>query len=233
MIASQLIERRNFLKTASTAAGLMTIVGGLGGAENLGADIGSAIAQKQNEAAEKTLVELEAQAAKYLNMPRKDGAFLSLMIKATRAKNVLEVGTAHGYGTIWISQGLGETDGKLTTIEILSERVELAKKHVSQAGLNHRVTFNEGNAHEIVPTLIGPFDFVLLNADKDGQLDYFRKLYPTKLAPGGIIAVHKAISRKEPMKEFLEMINKHPDFDSVVLSLTMEDGFSVSHRKRK
>jgi hypothetical protein len=28
------------------------------------------------------------------------------------------------------------------------------------------------------------------------------------------------------------MIARHPEFDSVILSLTMEDGFSVSYRHR-
>ena len=35
------------------------------------------------------------------------------------------------------------------------------------------------------------------------------------------------------MKDYLDMIAKHADFDSVILSLTMDDGFSVSYRKRK
>jgi hypothetical protein len=68
--------------------------------------------------------------------------------------------------------------------------------------------------------------------NKEGQIDYFNKLFPKKLAPGGILAVHNAIRLREPMKEFLEMIAKHPDFDSVILSLTMDDGFSVSYRHR-
>jgi predicted O-methyltransferase YrrM len=94
------------------------------------------------------------------------------------------------------------------------------------------VTCLEGDAHQVVPTLAGPFDFVFLDADKDGQSDYFAKLYPNKLLPGGLIAVHNAIQSKEPMQDYLQMIRQHPDFDSVTLSLTMHDGFSVSYRKR-
>jgi predicted O-methyltransferase YrrM len=63
-------------------------------------------------------------------------------------------------------------------------------------------------------------------------MDYFQKLFPKKLSPGGILAVHNAIRLRDSMKGFLEMIAKHPDFDSVILSLTMDDGFSVNYRHR-
>ncbi|HZO84174.1 MAG TPA: class I SAM-dependent methyltransferase, partial [Verrucomicrobiae bacterium] len=111
------------------------------------------------------MAELEAKGPKFLSVPRKDGEFLNLLVKATRAKNVLEIGTSHGYSAIWMGQGLEETGGHMTTVEILPERVKLAKEHVARAGLSHRVTFKEGDAHEVVPTLEGPFDFVFLDAD--------------------------------------------------------------------
>jgi len=177
--------------------------------------------------------EMETKGRQMLSVPRKDGQFLNLLIKAARAKNVLEVGTSQGYSAIWISLGLEETGGKMTTIDIAPDKVKLAKVNIARTGLSHRVTFHEGDAHQVVSTLEGPFDFVFLDADKEGQPDYFKKLYPNKLAPGGIIAVHNAIRMREAMKDYLDMIAKHPDFDSVVLSLTMEDGFSVSYRKRK
>ncbi|MBM3838928.1 MAG: O-methyltransferase [Verrucomicrobia bacterium] len=226
------IERRQFLRTASAAAGLLTLLAGPGSPGAASAEAAASDGTKNLEKTNRVLAELEAKGGNFLNVAKADGEFLRLLVKAARAKNVLELGTSYGYSAIWISLGLEETGGKLTTLEILSERIALAKKHVSQAGLSHRVTFKEGDAHKIVPALEGPFDFVFLDADKDGLMDYFEKLYPKKLVPGGIIAVHNAISRKEAMKNYLEMIRQHPDFDSVILSLTMEDGFSVSYRKR-
>jgi len=146
---------------------------------------------------------------------------------------VLEVGTSQGYSVLWISLGLEETGGKITTIDIALEKVKLAKANIARAGLSHRVTFLQGDAHQLLPTLEGPFDFVFLDADKEGQPDYFKKLHPKKLAAGGIIAVHNAIRMRESMKDYLDMIATHPDFDSVVLPLTMDAGFSGSYRKRK
>lgn len=232
MSAAQDMKRRKFLKATSAASGIVAMAGLLERVDASGAESAASNPGKTREAASRVLAELEGKGGNFLNVPKPDGEFLHLLIKATRAKNVLELGTSHGYSAIWISLGLEETDGKLTTVEILSERIELAKMHVRAAGLSHHVTFKEGDAHKIVPTLEGPFDFVFLDADKDGLLDYFQKLHPKKLLPGGILAVHNAISRREAMKNYLEMIRQRPDFDSVILSLTMEDGFSVSYRKR-
>ena len=233
MKQSNEIKRREFLKSATGVAGLAALFDGFSTLSGFGAEGGQTAAPKNREALDKLMAEMEVKGGQFLSVPRKDGQFLNLLVKAARAKNVLEVGTSHGYSAIWISLGLEETDGKLTTIEILPERVKLAKDHLAQAGLSHRVTFKEGDAHQIVPALDGPFDFVFLDADKEGQMDYFNKLFPKKLPPGGILAVHNAIRLREPMKEFLEMMAKHPDFDSVILSLTMDDGFSVNYRHRQ
>ena len=232
MTARHEIKRRKFLLTSTAATGLFSVLGGPQNSNGLGGEPSGQTTQQSSQAAEKVLSEMEAKGGNLLNVARKDGQFLNLLIKAIRARSVLEIGTSHGYSAIWIGLGLEETGGKMTTIEILSERVELAKQHEAQAGLSPRVTFLEGDAHKIVPTLEGPFDFVFFDADKDGQIDYFEKLYPKKLLPGGVIVAHNAIQRAPAMKKYLDLIGQHPEFDSVIVSLTADDGFSVSYRHR-
>jgi len=178
------------------------------------------------------LDEMDAKGYQFWSVPRKDGEFLHLLIKATRARNVLELGTSHGFSAIWMGLGLEETGGRLTTIEIDSERHDLARRHVGDAGLSQRVTFIKGDAHVEVEKLDGPFDFVFMDADKEGQMDYFKKLYPKKLVPGAMLAVHNAIRQASSMKDYLDMIRKHPDFDTVFVSATLDDGFCLSYRHR-
>ena len=175
---------------------------------------------------------LDRKGYQYWSVPRHDGEFLHLLVKLTRARSVLEVGTSQGHSTVWLGLGLEETDGHLTTIEIDKERSILAQKHIGEAGLSQRVTFIRGDAHVEVPKLEGPFDFVFMDADKEGQLDYFSKLYPKKLIPGGIFLVHNAIRQADSMRDYLDMVRKHPDLDSVTLSVTMDDGFCLSYRHR-
>jgi predicted O-methyltransferase YrrM len=224
------LNRREFLQTTSTIAGLAAL--GAGGAHAWGADAASSPAQKRGEALEKLLAEMEARRGEFLSVPRKDGQLLNLLVKATRAQSVLEVGTSHGYSTIWISLALEETGGKLTTVELLAERVTLAKEHLAAAGLSHRVVFKQGDAHEIVPALDGPFDFIFCDADKEGQADYFNKLHPKKLMPGGLIAVHNAIRSRGAMKDYFDLLTKAAEYDTVTVSATMDDGFALSYRRK-
>lgn len=226
------MRRRDFFKISGGALGLLAMT----------APVPSAVASsKGNEARpvkrdpiqlKRLLEQMDKRGYHYWSVPRKDGEFLHLLIKITRAKNVLEVGTSQGFSTIWMGLALEETGGKLTTIEIDKERYNLACKHISEADLLERVTLIRGDAHVEVSNLEGPFDFVFLDADKEGQLDYFNKLYPKKLVPGGILVVHNAIQQADSMRDYLDMIRKHPDFDTVILSVTMDDGFCLSYRHR-
>jgi predicted O-methyltransferase YrrM len=225
------LSRREVLKTIGTVSlfGAVTHVP----LTNAGAVEGGPPPVKRNLAQLKELLdEMDVKGNRFWSVPRKDGEFLHLLVKATRAKNVLELGTSHGFSAIWMGLGLEETGGRLTTIEIDRERYDLARKHVSEAELSHRVTCIKGDAHVEVTKLEGPFDFVFMDADKEGQMDYFKKLFPKKLVPGGILSVHNAIRQALSMKDYLEMIRRHLDFDTVILSVTMDDGFCLSYRHR-
>ena len=46
---------------------------------------------------DKLLRELEATRAQYYNVPREDGQFLNLLVKVSRSKRILEIGSANGY----------------------------------------------------------------------------------------------------------------------------------------
>lgn len=232
MKSKEQLRRREFLKKTGAGLGLLAVAAPL---ESVAADAteGNLRPAKRDPAQLRRLLnEMDARGSQYWSVPRKDGELLHLLIKATRARNVLEVGTSHGYSAIWMGLGLEETGGRLTTIEIDATRHDLARRHVSEAGLSQRVTLIRGDAHVEVPKLDGPFDFVFLDADKTGQVDYFNTLYPKKLGPGGILAAHNAIQQANAMKDYLNMIRKHPDFDTITLSATRDDGFCLSYRHR-
>ena len=232
METKQQFRRREFLKTTGGALGLFVMATHIPSAIANPAQGGARPVKRDPAQLKRLLDEMDAKGYQFWSVPRKDGEFLHFLVKAIRATNVLEVGTSHGFSAIWMGLALEETGGRLTTIEIDPERYNLARRNVGEAGLSQRVTLIRGDAHVEVPKLERPFDFVFLDADKEGQMDYFKKLYPKKLIPGGILAVHNAIQQASSMKDYLEMIRKHPDFDTVTLSVTMDDGFCLSYRHR-
>ena len=221
-------SRRDFL---AAAGGFLSVVAST--RPGAAADASPATTKRHPARLRRLLEEMDAQGPRYWSVPRKDGEFLHFLVKATQARNVLEVGTSHGYSAIWMGLALEETGGRLTTIEIDPTRHDLARKHVSEAGLSQRVTLIKGDAHTEVPKLDGLFDFVFLDADKDGQADYFHALYPRKLGPGGVLAVHNAIRQVGSMRDYLDLVRKHLDFDTVIVSATIDDGFCLSYRHRQ
>jgi caffeoyl-CoA O-methyltransferase len=225
--------RRSFLRGTGSALTLLALTSRRPAAAAQAESRGAPAATRGTPRLQALLREMEAQSSQYWSVPRQDGEFLHLQVEATHAVSVLEVGTSHGYSAIWMGLALEQTGGQLTTIEIDPGRHALARRHIAAAGLSSRVRLLLGDAHRVVPQLSGPFDFVFLDADKEGQVDYFRKLYPGKLAPGGILVAHNAIRQARSMRDYLDLVQRHPDFDSVTVSATMDDGFCVSYRRRE
>ncbi len=223
------VERRAFLSSAGGTLSLLATAGGptvLCGAESTAV---KNVPAELRAARERLLADMEAHRG--IGVPRVDGDFLNLLVHVTAAKNVLEVGTYRGYSGIRIGLGLEQTGGRLTTIEIDPERVKEARGNFETAGLADRITSLEGDAHQVAKTVAGPFDLAFLDAEKGGEVDYFNTIFP-KLRPGGFLALHNAISFKRAMQPYFDLVSKHPEIIHVVLSLSMQDGFSVSYRKR-
>jgi predicted O-methyltransferase YrrM len=226
------MRRRDFFKISGGALGLLAMAEPISSAVASSKGSEARVVKRDPTQLKQLLEQMDKRGYRYWSVPHKDGEFLYLLVKITQARNILEVGTSQGFSTIWMGLALEETGGKLTTIEIDKERYHLARKHISEADLLERITFIRGDAHVEVSKLEGPFDFVFMDADKEGQLDYFDKLYPKKLVAGGILMVHNAIQQADSMRIYLDMIQKHPDFDTVILSVTMDDGFCLSYRHR-
>jgi len=216
------VDRREFL--AGGSLGLLIAAGRL--------ETAAAAQPRRDSAALSRLLErMEAEGNRHWSTPRKDAELLHLLVQLARARSVLEVGTSQGYSAIWMALALEETGGRLTTIDIDPERHALALKNLQEAGVAPRVTPILGDAHRELARLPGPFDFVFLDADKEGQVDYFRQLHPARLAPGALLAVHNAIRQADAMRDYLELVRRHPDFDTVTVSATLDDGFALSRRR--
>ena len=74
----------------------------------------------------KLLASIRAEDKGQLAVSEEDGRFLRVLVGATKARQVLEIGAASGYSAIWIGMGLRQTGGKLVTIEYDPERAKQA-----------------------------------------------------------------------------------------------------------
>ncbi len=104
-----------------------------------------------------------------------EGKLLYLLARATQAKRILEIGTLGGYSTIWLARAL-PNEGRLITLEYDPKHAEVARSNIAQAGLADRVDVRVGRALDTLPEIAaeggGPFDFIFIDADKQGYVDY-------------------------------------------------------------
>jgi predicted O-methyltransferase YrrM len=167
-----------------------------------------------------------------MNVPPTDGKFLMIMAESSRPRNVLEIGSAYGYSALWIGQALERTGGHLWTIEIDAGRARQCRENIREAGLEKVVTCIEGDAFDVIPTLDQSFDMVFLDAWKEEYHSFFKTFFP-KVKEGGVILAHNAIRSADDMKPYLDLVNNHPELDTVTVSTTLDDGFALSYRKKK
>jgi len=124
-----------------------------------------------------------------MNVPYRDGQLLHDIIVENNYTRALEIGTSTGLSGIWIAWALSKTGGKLITVEIDESRHNEALEHFEEAGLSEYIDARLADAHELVPELEGPFDFVFSDADKNWYTNYFKAVSP-KLVVGGCFTAH-------------------------------------------
>lgn len=174
---------------------------------------------------------LEEHAATWhdMNVPPADGQRLYDLVLEHGFTRVLEVGTSTGHSAVWIAWALRSTGGRLITLEIDPGRHRAAMAHFEEAGLSDLIDARIADAHEAVPALAGPFDFVFLDADKDWNPRYFAALLP-KLAPGGCIATHNVSGRRTGwVGAYLDLAESTPGLTTEIVG-SRWSGMAVSCR---
>ncbi len=149
----------------------------------------------QDEALHQALEETPRLGLPAINVKPEEGRFLQVLVSAIGAKKSVEIGTLGGYSGIWIARGLAP-GGKLITLEKEPKHAEVARQHFDAARLDGRVEIRIGDAHQSLKTLAteGPFDFVFIDAEKDGYPTYLDwALENVRL--GGVIAAHNAFRK--------------------------------------
>src|SRR5690606_16733272 len=66
------------------------------------------------------------------------------------------------------------------------------------------------DAHELVPTLSEPYDFVFSDADKEWYTRYFEAVWP-RMPVGGCFTAHNVSMRSKGIREFLAHLKTVPN----------------------
>ncbi|WP_428342788.1 O-methyltransferase [Mycobacterium sp.] len=155
------------------------------------------------------------------------GKFLSLLVAATGARRILEIGTLGGFSTIWLARGAGP-DGRVTTLEYEPKHAEVARANLERAGVGDRVEVLVGAALDTLPGVTGgPFDLVFIDADKENNPGYLE--WAVELTRHGSVIVVDNVIREGGIlspgedavllgtRKVLELMGEHPQLDTAVL----------------
>ena len=150
------------------------------------------------------------------------GKILSSVIQDYRPKNILEIGTLHGYSSILMGGLLLDDNiGKVITIEIDKENVKIARKNIEDAALAYKVNVLSGSALEIVPKLRENFDMVFLDATKQEYLKYL-KLVEKNLKKNAVVVADNVGIFEESLNDYLEYVRNSGRYKSRTVQTELE-----------
>ena len=150
---------------------------------------------------------------------------LAEIVRKSKPKYVLEVGTLIGYSAIIIGKEL-DANAHLTTIEIDEDEARTAQENIRQAAIPAKVEVIVGNALKIIPKLKGPFDFVFIDAEKTEYYQYL-KLVENKLQKGTTIVADNVVISAGQMKDYLDYVRHSSKYSSKTVRVG-QDGLEIS-----
>ncbi|MBB6636073.1 O-methyltransferase [Cohnella thailandensis] len=175
------------------------------------------------------------------------GRLLTLLVGATGARSLLEIGALGGYSGVCLARGLPEGEGRLTSLELKPDFAKLASANLAAAGFGDRSETIVGAAADSLAKLEAEgrrFDFFFIDADKENYPVYLE--YAIRLAnPRAVIAADNTLLRGRTLnpskqgpavvaiREFNRIIatdprltSAHlPSYDGLALAMVKEGGF--------
>jgi predicted O-methyltransferase YrrM len=141
-----------------------------------------------------------------LNVTRDTGEFLSVLIRATGARGVLEIGTSNGYSTLWLAEAVRATGGSVITVEFSEYKVGLASATFARSGLGSLISLVHDDAGRVLlRTEESAFDFIFLDSERAEYPGWWPQLRRV-LRPGGLLVVDNAVSHVEQMAPFTALV---------------------------
>ena len=173
---------------------------------------------------------------------------LGLLLSLTHPKKILEIGTAHGYSSLFFARKL--SDAQITTIDRNPVMVEAAKAAFESRAEGDRIDFRIGDAMEILNGLVDElseadesekYDFVFIDAAKSHYREFFEAaekicskdaliVCDNILLKGWIVKAEGSAAKRHRtsikyMKKFLDYLSEREDVE--VSILTGADGLAI------
>jgi caffeoyl-CoA O-methyltransferase len=168
-----------------------------------------------------------------------EGALLTMLVRLTDTRRVLEIGTFTGYSALCMAEALPKY-GRLITCEISPKHAEIAQSFFKRSPHGRKIKLRLGPALETLTDLARStkFDFVFLDADKENYVNYYEAVLP-HLQSGGLIVADnvlwsgRVLMPKKKTDRAIVAFNKHVHRDPRVecVMLPVRDGVSLVRKR--
>ncbi len=172
---------------------------------------------------------------------RLEGRFLAELVRMSRARRVLELGTFTGFSSISMALAL-PPGGRIITCDVNEETTAIAQRYAEEAGVVDRIDYRVGPALKTIAQLTGPFDLVFIDADKPNYVNYYEATLPL-LEDAGLMVVDNTLwsgrvadpsdddESTRAIRALNDRVRDDPRVENVLL--TVRDGMKLVRRRTK
>ncbi len=144
------------------------------------------------------------------NLEPDTAALLAVLVRATRARRTLELGTSNGYSTLWLADAARAVGGSLVSVEIDPERSSQAARNLDRAGLRSVVELRVQDAADALKeSPDSEWDMIFLDAERPAYPGYWPDLVRA-LKPSGLLAVDNVLSHADQVAGFRALVCADP-----------------------
>jgi predicted O-methyltransferase YrrM len=150
-------------------------------------------------------------------IPRETGKFLSILAASAPKGKFIEIGTSAGYSTLWIALACKLLRTKVTTFEILKEKVQLAEETFMKSNMEDYIELILGDARDYINNYKN-IAFCFLDAEKEVYRECYDLIIPN-LVKGGILIADNAINHYETLKPMLDSALVDDRVDAIIIPI--------------
>jgi predicted O-methyltransferase YrrM len=141
------------------------------------------------------------------NLEPDTASMLALLVRAMRARRVLELGTSNGYSTLWLADAVRDTEGSLLSVDVDAPRQALAAENLARAGLAEVTELRLQDAEQTLRESGGrAWDLIFLDAERPAYPRYWPDLCRV-LRAGGLLAVDNVVSHASELVDFRALVH--------------------------
>jgi predicted O-methyltransferase YrrM len=132
---------------------------------------------------------------------------LALLVRASAARRVLELGTSNGYSTIWLADAVRDVGGRLLSVDVDGKRSAEAAQNLDRGDVREPVELRVEDAEMTLRAAReSAWDMIFLDAERSAYAGYWPDLLRV-LSPGGLLAVDNVLSHAEEVREFRVLVS--------------------------